>query len=68
MKLKTATLLALIPLCIVLICSLINMIINFADIEYSDGLRLWYKLSNVPYFLLWGGLVYFFYTLYKNQK
>lgn len=68
MKLKTATLLALISMCIILIIAFINTIISFAEIVYSDGLKLWYNVSGIFYLLAWGSVAIFFYTLYKNQK
>ena len=68
MKLKKATLFALISVCILLLCNFVNLVIQFADVSYSDGLMLWYKVSNIFYLLAWIGISIFFYSLYKNQK
>ena len=68
MKLKTATLIALIATILIIVVSLINTIIQFSTIEYSDTLMMWYKTSGIISLISWCGIANFFITLFKNQK
>ena len=68
MKLKTATLIALIATILIIVVSLINTSIQFSTIEYSDTLMMWYKTSGIISLISWCGIANFFITLFKNQK
>lgn len=68
MKLKTATLIALISVCVLVLTSLISVCIQLGSFGYSDGIVTWYKISGVLGFISWIGIANFFFSLYKNQK
>ena len=68
MKLKSATLIALIATILIIVISAINTFLQFSSIEYSDSLMMWYRISGIISLISWCGIANFFITLFKNQK
>lgn len=67
MKLKTATLLAIIGVCLLLLCQLAHPIISFSGLSYETAEPI-YAVCQLMGIVSWVFILLFFITLYKNQK
>lgn len=67
MKLKTATLLAVIGVCLFLLCHLAYPIISFSGLSYEIAGPI-YTVCQLFGVVSWVFILLFFITLYKNQK
>ena len=59
MKLKTATLIAIISVALMVILNIVNVTIQFSKVEYSDTLTMWWKVSGILFILGWCGICIF---------
>lgn len=67
MKLKQATLLAIIGIIMLIALLLINVILQFSAVEY-EILITWYRVCDFIYIAAWTLILFFFVKLFKNQK